>query len=286
MFVVSLVSENVLGKGGVFMRLMVTLESPGEIILPVHYNYLLQAAIYRQITRPVLREFLHEKGFALGQRRFKLFTFSRLMGRLRLDRAAGKIIFKPPFDLVVCSPIPFVLEEIGNGLLREGNMRLGDSLLEVRAVKVEDVVVRSSPILVRMLSPVVVYSTLETGGKRYTYYYSPFEPRFKELILTNLSKKYLLIFGRPGDGEGFDISPVRVRPSDLKIMEYKGTVIKGWMGTYRLAGDPQLLEVALDAGLGGKNSQGFGCCTVEGRCGGETPSGNSQGFGMFRVVSR
>jgi len=53
-----------------------------------------------------------------------------------------------------------------------------------------------------------------------------------------------------------------VREQDLKVIRYKGTIIKGWMGKYRLTGKPELLTVALDAGLGAKNSQGFGCCEV------------------------
>jgi CRISPR-associated endoribonuclease Cas6 len=34
------------------------------------------------------------------------------------------------------------------------------------------------------------------------------------------------------------------------------------MGTYELQGDPALLQIALTAGLGAKNSQGYGCCEL------------------------
>lgn len=46
--------------------------------------------------------------------------------------------------------------------------------------------------------------------------------------------------------------------------KYKDTIIKGWVGAYFLAGDPDLLKLALTAGVGAKNSQGFGCCVLEG----------------------
>ena len=49
---------------------------------------------------------------------------------------------------------------------------------------------------------------------------------------------------------------------DFKITRYKDTIIKGWLGEYYLNGDPELLRVALDAGLGAKNSQGYGCCEL------------------------
>jgi CRISPR-associated endoribonuclease Cas6 len=35
------------------------------------------------------------------------------------------------------------------------------------------------------------------------------------------------------------------------------------MGTYELQGDPALLQIALTAGLGAKNPQGYGCCLME-----------------------
>lgn len=246
------------------VRLTVTLGGETEVALPVHYNHHVQAMIYRQIRQPALRDFLHQHGFALGGRRFKLFTFSRLLGRPRLHRAFQQLIFRPPIHLVICSPVPVVLQEIANGLLREGRVRVAEASLEVREVKVRDNVVRNREVVVRMLSPLVTYSTVPVGGGSYTYYYSPFEPRFRELVLANLAKKYLLVFGRPADETGFEITPKRVGPADLKIVNYKDTVIKGWMGTYRLTGDPQLLEMALSAGLGAKNSQGFGCCELRG----------------------
>lgn len=91
---------------------------------------------------------------------------------------------------------------------------------------------------------------------------SSFEPCFPGLIKENLVKKDQLFFGQPADPTGFSFTPVEVRKRDFKVVRNKGTIIKGWMGKYWPTGDPQLLEVALSAGLGAKNSQGFGCCEL------------------------
>ncbi len=40
-------------------------------------------------------------------------------------------------------------------------------------------------------------------------------------------------------------------------------MIKGWNGKFRLTGDKKMLELALSAGLGAKNSQGFGLIVLE-----------------------
>lgn len=245
------------------MQLTIFFTAPGPVAVPVQYGHLLQGLIYSHMDNPVLRSYLHEQGFTLEKRRFKLFTFSRLLGReVRYDQAAGRLVFTPPLRLVVCSPIPFILQELGTGFLRKGQVRLGDARLVVKEFATTDPRVRQDILQVRMLSPVVVYSTLSNGdGRRYTYYYSPFEPRFSALVAGNLAKKHLLIHGRPARTEGFTIRPVRVEDRDMKITRYKETVVKGWMGEYELHADPGLLQIALDAGLGAKNSQGYGCCT-------------------------
>ncbi len=253
------------------MQLTLHFDAPAPVAVPVHYGSLVQGLIYRQIQNDALRSYLHEHGFPLEKRRFKLFTFSRLMGEaVRYDRAGGYLVFVPPLRLVVCSPINFVLQEIGSGFLRQGRVRIGDARLEVKEVEAVKPRVRDHVIRVRMLSPVVMYSTMpRQDGRSYTYYYSPFEPRFAELIGANLAKKYLLIHGHPAPEDGFAIYPAAVTDRDLKITRYKETIIKGWMGEYFLRGDTELLQVALGAGLGAKNSQGYGCCVLseELRCG-------------------
>jgi len=45
----------------------------------------------------------------------------------------------------------------------------------------------------------------------------------------------------------------------MVIRKFKGTVVKGWHCVLGLEGPRDLLQLALDAGLGSKNSQGWGC---------------------------
>ena len=49
---------------------------------------------------------------------------------------------------------------------------------------------------------------------------------------------------------------------DLKIMKYGDTVIKAWSGVYELDLPEPFFLLAYDAGLGSKNSQGFGMVEV------------------------
>ncbi len=43
-----------------------------------------------------------------------------------------------------------------------------------------------------------------------------------------------------------------------KIRIFKGTVTKGWTGHFWLEGEPEFLQFAMAAGLGSRNSGGFG----------------------------
>ncbi|MEA1913641.1 MAG: hypothetical protein U9N06_07465 [candidate division WOR-3 bacterium] len=51
-----------------------------NVEIPVNYNYLVQSFIYHNISEK-LSVFLHNKGYKYGKRLFKMFTFSRLLGK-------------------------------------------------------------------------------------------------------------------------------------------------------------------------------------------------------------
>jgi len=243
------------------VRLDVTLGAKGRLTLPIHHNHLVQAAVYRLIEEPTLAEYLHSHGFVWRDRRFKLFTFSRLLGESHFEKEREIIVFSPPVRLVITSPVAFLVKELGKGLLRRGYMRIGSTWLEIAGIASGEQVVRKQEIRVQMLSPLTVYSTLDKPSGRYTYYYSPFEERFSVLVGLNLAKKYEILYGRAFSGaEPVKISAEKITPNDFKVLKYKNTVVKGWLGRFRLKGDPEMLTLALEAGLGAKNSQGFGCC--------------------------
>lgn len=70
------------------MRIRFDFELPGgKITLPIHYNYLVQAMIYKSISER-LADFLHTRGFVYEKRQFKLFTFSKLFGEYRIKKRA------------------------------------------------------------------------------------------------------------------------------------------------------------------------------------------------------
>jgi len=247
------------------MRLLIELSGPdnNHITIPVHYNYLVQSAIYAALDN-TFADFLHNTGFEGGGRRFKLFAFSRLTGAYRFNAATGEITYTSPVKLIVSSPVDRFCESLVNGLLTRNSLRIGPATLRLQGVKVDRPLITDEvnahvqkQIRVKTLSPVVVYSTLlRPEGNKYTCYFQPGDGDFSRLVTENLYKKYQAVYGAAPPEEEIRIKPLR-QPK-LRIIKYKNFVIKGYSGILSMSGPASLLQVAVDAGLGAKNSMGFG----------------------------
>lgn len=241
------------------MHLSILLEPASESFeIPVQYNYPVQAAIYEALTKDV-GGFFHDVGFKHRERSFKMFSFSRLMGKSIFDKHKRVIRFQGPATLVVSSPIPQFCSSLATGLLKLGTVKIASSALRVTKVQVSEPKVEGTSIDVKMLSPTVVYSTMKKyDGSKYTCYFAPGESEFDSLTESNLIKKHeILTQSIPPKIPAYSVT-VKSNPK-LSVLNYKGTVIKGYMCFLRLSGPQSLLQVAIDAGLGVKNSQGFGC---------------------------
>lgn len=241
------------------MRIKITFSAQEKIVIPIQYNYHVQGMIYNNISDE-LATFLHDRGFMYGKRSFKLFCFSRINGRFKIG-GNGKIEFFPPIELVITSPIERFLQELAENMLKNDDLNLCGQRLTVKGVEILPTPKTfDEEIKIKMQSPVVCYSSVNKESGQKTFYFSPWDEWFSELLSSNLRKKYRIITGREETlGEVKIIPTVSRNKKYCKIVNYKNTVIKGWMGIYKLQGDKRLLKVAYETGLGAKNPQGFGC---------------------------
>jgi CRISPR-associated endoribonuclease Cas6 len=206
---------------------------------------------------------LHGRGFISGVRSFKLFTFSRLTGPFNIDKEKGEIIFPQGASFVVSSPSVEFCTSLLNCLLSNGSIHFGMSNAEIAGIKVEKPEVESKTISLKVLSPVVTYSTfLKPDGGKYTCYFQPGEKEFALQVGENLRKKYQAFYNQPAPTGEVE---VRLRGTPrMNLVGYKGMVIRGYSCRLQLSGPRELLQMGLEAGLGAKNSQGFGCVEVAG----------------------
>jgi len=242
------------------MRIQVELTSKDtneNIILPLHYNKVLQGLIYNSIR--INFPNLHDYGYPSAGRKIKLFVFSRLIGKVVTIRE-NHIIFNGPVAFKVASPDSSFIETLANNLLHMPVINLAGMGMLLRTVSIQPQADFSSGLVrFKAISPVTVYSTLVTpDGRKKTYYYHPAEKEFSQQIKANLGRKGELLGLERDILQNINVNKVMVRNSDQKIVYFKDTIIKGWMGIYELKGDPRMLSIAWDCGIGAKNSQGFG----------------------------
>ncbi len=236
------------------MIIKITLIGDKDIVLPKSYNHILQAFFYRNMD-PLLSRFLHDIGFPYGKRRFKLFTFSKVIGKLKWkNKSKGLIAFEPQITLYFASPLMDIVSSSVKTFLKRENMILGKNRVSFSSIELVKPKVEEE-ITVRCLSPITVYRTPE--GERRFHYLNPWQEEFYDLVRKNLLKKFEIVYGRSYEGE-LEVESVKVVESHRKKVVYRGTLIEAWEGYYRLRGSEEMIRLALEAGLGVRNSQGFG----------------------------
>lgn len=236
-------------KGAV---LSLTLDADRTIILPKFYNHLIQGFFYANVDR-LLSSFLHDTGFIYEGKRFKLFTFSKI-GYNSLEKTGSFLKLTPPLVIHFASPFIQLTESLLNKVIRKESLKIGDNhvfLSHLQAIEYEP----QEQITVRCLSPITGYRT-PAGSKRFEYL-TPYQEDFYNLLKSNLLKKYHLIYGRKYKHE-IEIEPVKVENFYRKKIVFKGTLIEAWEGIYKVRADEDMIRIVFYAGLGAKNSAGFG----------------------------
>ena len=247
------------------MRLIVKFEPENGILrISVNYNHIIQSFILNNIKEK-LAEWVHDEGYQFGKRRFKLYTFSRLFGEnRRYDPISKKLIFEGRVWFKISSVDIEILESFAATLVKEGVVRIGSAKCNLVSIEVERPFKLSGPMKIKAISPITVYRTLYTSdGQKKTYYFTPFEKEFEELVFDNLRRKAKAYFSKNDIPplEGY-IKPVRVKKHNEIITKFKGVIVKGWVGIYELSLPEPWFMLAYNAGLGAKNSQGFGMIEV------------------------
>jgi CRISPR-associated endoribonuclease Cas6 len=241
-------------------------------LLPLNYQYELSAFIYKAIAQAdnEYSYWLHENGFRLNGRPFKLFTFSNLImsqyvivrekGRLRIDsdRIKWFVSFLPETST----------EKFITGLFSEQVFQIGDHKSKVQ-FRIEQVEALPSPVFenemtFRTLSPACI--ALYKEGSKYTEFISPEHPEASGIVLNNLLNKYHTFYGKPFD-EQFDFTfHVTNQPKPKLITIKTGTPevtnIKGYLFEFKMQAPKELMHIAYECGIGKNGSTGFGMLEV------------------------
>lgn len=266
------------------MRLKLTLNSNGKS-LPVNYNYYLAAAIYNLLKfgSPEFAEFLHNKGFVLNGKPYKLFCFALRFKNIKVIDNIIRMI-EPGAELYVSSPLiedfiqNFIIgtftnqsfEIAGNNFKCNFFINQVESLPEPHFNKTNNF---------HLLSPVVLSTLREKeNGKTHQYYfrYNDNIAEINRVFNQNLKNKFKLIYNVEYEGDDlileWDKDYIAKREKKNKrltkkiaIEKYDGNPIDIIANEipFTLTGNPELMKVGYHCGFGEKNSMGFGLADTD-----------------------
>lgn len=240
------------------MQLSLTFsQTDRPITLPLASSWTIQGLLYHAISADsAYSGFLHNQGYADGNRRFKLFCFSELQpsGQYRVNPADRTITYLSDVTLEIRSVQPHFIGLLFSYFTAHPTVSLGGNTVNVKNPRLGDSHIFTDRVRVRTLSPVMAYRTEENG---YTTYFSPTEDRFYEAVLAGARRKWRSFHGS-GDGFALTVKPAEGCRFTCRKTRFKSTFITAWHGEFDLAGNPQTLDFLYQTGLGSKNSEGFG----------------------------
>ncbi len=147
------------------------------------------------------------------------------------------------------------------------DIRIGHSHMICSGIEKQECKINSHTAIIKTLLPVTCYASIERNRRNYTKYFRPEEEEFERGIHFNLLRKFRLLNpDKEIPSESFAIKPIGHVKERVSMIE-KGRVfpVKGWWGKFKLEGSREILQTAIDCGIGAKNSSGLGCITLERR---------------------
>ena len=234
--------------------MQITIQLIGSpITLPIATNESVQGLIYKAISEdPLYSHEVHDVGLSTEGRKYKLFTFGDPVGRYSIrDRV---IEYTDGLLLTVRSVDPYFIQLLFHYFKSRKEVRLGNNTVRVGDVDLGDERIFDDCITVRTKSPITAYITEKDG---HTTYFTPEDKAFYESIVSNARRKWISAYG---NDEGFrlKIYPANGTRFIKRATVFKSTYITAWHGSFVLEGEPRVLDFLYRAGIGSKNSQGFG----------------------------
>ncbi|MFH0988530.1 MAG: CRISPR-associated endoribonuclease Cas6 [bacterium] len=264
------------------MRLLLALKPlQTACTIPLNYAYYLSSAIYRwiEISSPSYERFLHEEGYLLEGtlRRFKHFCFSQLF--IEHSRIAGQEIFinGSAMHWYISMPVEKSLQHLVIGMFESREFYIGN---KVNRFAIHSVASVSDPqwqrgMKFKLLSPVTVSTMKEHNGKLQPHYLLPDDGRLGELLRSNIINKYISLYGEEPDDTEFTCTldqryierkqAAGKRITTLTTIKQglpEETRVRGFMCPLTIEGNPGLIRLAYESGLGEKGSMGFGMMEV------------------------
>jgi len=245
------------------MRLEIELYASTKKRINLNYNYYISSAIYNLLSQhdKDFSAMLHNKGYELNGKNFKLFVFSKLMPDSYKIKDGELIINEGITKLYVNSPIRQFIDCLGHSLLKKERFRVGEEEFFIKNVFIRDAIDFEHETEFMTLSPIVVTTGEEKDGKIKARALHITEDKFIQNIKNNLIKKYFLVHGNLPHNMGIDIEFDKKylnKENRGKLINFKGIMIKGYIAPFKMRCSEDIKKIAVYCGIGENNSIGMG----------------------------
>ncbi len=237
------------------MQFKITVEGK-NIILPISYHSILQALVYHILSdNSSYASFLHDQGYLSDSKVFKLFTFSLLYGKYEIKNK--QIIFKEGCYFYVASPSDMFCNIFYDSVVCNNNIRLGNNSVIITEIESIPTIVNSNHVIIEALSPICESKVPKDNNKK-TVFINPNEAEFNYLLNINFASKYKAFYKKNPESAIYLI-PINFNEKDKYVTKFDNRIfITAWKGKYELIARAEYISFLLNAGLGSRNSQGFG----------------------------
>ena len=238
-------------------------------ILPINYQYELSAWIYNVLAKydAEYAAWLHDNGYTYAETRmFKFFCFSQLIFHGFEISGGDRIKVKGDLVELYVSFMPEKgTETFVKGLFGHNTFTIGDTKSKVafRIINVEGLypIRYYDKMTFEAMSPICIKRYLPEHKFEYL---SPEDADYKDFLLQNLISKYSAFYGKEyySDYESFDFKVVGHKPKSslrtIKANTPQQTKVRGYKFKFTVEGDPKLMKLIYEGGIGAENAMGFG----------------------------
>lgn len=242
------------------MRLKVTLKPLEDKFIDMNYNYYLTSIIYKLLNKSnaEFANILHNQGYSVGDKKFKLFTYSMLnCSKYKID---GSLIqFQDKITWYISSPVNNFVLYFAQSLLDENKIKIGEAEFLVLNVEVLKSLEIRNNMMLKCLSPIVVNTGMVIQGEFKQYYLSPENEKFVENIKNNLLRKYFAFTHKLPADLSFEMKIINIdKCLKGKRISIKDSFVKGYTPIFEVKGSEELIKIGYECGFGSKNSMGLG----------------------------
>lgn len=261
------------------MRLKITLKNITSGVLTYNYYYLLSAAIYKllRLSSPEFSSFLHDIGYKLNGKSYKLFTFALRFESFKAKNSYINLLSKKAYLYISAPLIDEFIQNFIQGTFEYRTIELATketkNIFEITLIETLQEAEFSDEMYFRLLSPVILSTKKEEMGILRQYYlrYHDDDRELNRIFSRNLKNKYRILTGSDADGKEisfqWDFEYIKNKLVKGKRMTMKQTIkegrpdqteVIGNLIPFKVKGDTDLIKTGYECGFGSMNSLGFG----------------------------